>query len=133
MKKLLIFPPGWSPVGPYLALPILKSYLKEKENIEVSIKDLNIEFYDKILSADYIEKALNNIEEKNLSESEKITLQLIKMSSLNVDRAKEVFRGEEYFDLEKRNYAENIIKNALFIISKSIEGSTIDRKRLNLG
>lgn len=132
MKKLLIFPPGWSPVGPYLALPILKSYLKEKENIEVSIKDLNIEFYDKILSADYIEKALNNIEEKNLSESEKITLQLIKMSSLNVDRAKEVFRGEEYFDLEKRNYAENIIKNALFIISKSIEGSTIDLNQIQL-
>lgn len=49
MKKLLIFPPGWSPVGPYLALPILKSYLKEKENIEVSIKDLNIEFYDRNL------------------------------------------------------------------------------------
>ena len=129
MKKLLIFPPGWSPVGPYLALPILKSYLKEKENIEVSIKDLNIEFYDKILSADYIEKALNNIEEKNLSESEKITLQLIKMSSLNVDRAKEVFRGEEYFDLEKRNYAEIIIKKPKIIIIKSIKNTKLDVNR----
>lgn len=31
-KGLLVFPPGWSPVGPYLALPVLKSYLKEKIN-----------------------------------------------------------------------------------------------------
>lgn len=35
---MFIFPPGWSPVGPYLALPILKSYLREKEGLAVDIR-----------------------------------------------------------------------------------------------
>lgn len=44
-KTLLVFPPGWSPVGPYLALPVLKSYLQEVEQYKVDIVDLNVEFY----------------------------------------------------------------------------------------
>ena len=43
-KTLLVFPPGWSPVGPYLALPVLKSYLQEVEQYKVDIVDLNVEF-----------------------------------------------------------------------------------------
>lgn len=49
-KTLLVFPPGWSPVGPYLALPVLKSYLQEVEQYKVDIVDLNVEFYDDLLS-----------------------------------------------------------------------------------
>lgn len=45
-KTLLVFPPGWSPVGPYLALPVLKSYLQEVEQYKVDIVDLNVEFYE---------------------------------------------------------------------------------------
>lgn len=44
-KTLLVFPPGWSPVGPYLALPVLKSYLQEVEQYKVDIVDLNVELY----------------------------------------------------------------------------------------
>lgn len=43
-KTLLVFPPGWSPVGPYLALPVLKSYLQEVEQYKVDIVDLNVDF-----------------------------------------------------------------------------------------
>lgn len=43
-KTLLVFPPGWSPVGPYLALPVLKSYLQEVEQYKVDIVDLNVNF-----------------------------------------------------------------------------------------
>lgn len=47
-KTLLVFPPGWSPVGPYLALPVLKSYLQEVEQYKVDIVDLNVEFYGSV-------------------------------------------------------------------------------------
>lgn len=43
-KTLLVFPPGWSPVGPYLALPVLKSYLQEVEQYKVDIVDLTWNF-----------------------------------------------------------------------------------------
>ena len=37
-------------MGPYLALPVLKSYLQEVEQYKVDIVDLNVEFYDDLLS-----------------------------------------------------------------------------------
>jgi hypothetical protein len=100
MKKLLVFPPGWTPVGPYLALPILKSYLKERENIDIDIVDLNIEFYDELLSAERVRKSINIIKnEKSLNSRDKITYDLVKDSALKIELAKSIIRGKEYYDL----------------------------------
>lgn len=41
-------------MGPYLALPVLKSYLQEVEQYKVDIVDLNVEFYDDLLSTSYL-------------------------------------------------------------------------------
>lgn len=60
-KTLLVFPPGWSPVGPYLALPVLKSYLQEVEQYKVDIVDLNVEFYDDLLSYSMSKSAVKGI------------------------------------------------------------------------
>lgn len=60
-KTLLVFPPGWSPVGPYLALPVLKSYLQEVEQYKVDIVDLNVEFYDDLLFLDMSKSAVKGI------------------------------------------------------------------------
>ncbi|MDR1547615.1 MAG: B12-binding domain-containing radical SAM protein [Hungatella sp.] len=133
MKKLLIFPPGWTPVGPYLALPVLKSYLKERENIDISIADLNIEFYDELLSVKRVKESLEIIERQSLLKGrDKLTFNLVKDSALKIDIAKSIIRGKEYYDLQKREYAENILKNSLFVISKSIEGCSIDLNRIDL-
>jgi len=58
MKCILVFPPQWTPLNPHFALASLSSQLK-KNNCEVIIKDLNIEFYNKILSKEYLEASLN--------------------------------------------------------------------------
>lgn len=60
-KTLLVFPPGWSPVGPYLALPVLKSYLQEVEQYKVDIVDLNVEFYDASYLLDMSKSAVKGI------------------------------------------------------------------------
>ncbi|WP_207667611.1 hypothetical protein, partial [Lacrimispora algidixylanolytica] len=76
---MLVFPPGWTPVGPYLALPILKSYLKERENIDINIVDLNIDFYDELLSTERVKKALGIIKNESLlNDREQITYELVK-------------------------------------------------------
>ena len=62
-KTLLVFPPGWSPVGPYLALPVLKSYLQEVEQYKVDIVDLNVEFYDDLLSFRHVEECCKRYRE----------------------------------------------------------------------
>ena len=59
MKCILVFPPQWTPLNPHFALASLYSQLK-KNNCDVSIKDLNIEFYNKILTKNYLENSLIN-------------------------------------------------------------------------
>ncbi len=65
-------------MGPYLALPVLKSYLKERENIDISIADLNIEFYDELLSVKRVKESLEIIERQSLLKGrDKLTFNLV--------------------------------------------------------
>ena len=58
MKILLLFPPQWTPNSPYLALPLLSAQLRKK-GYETQIKDLNIEFFNRILSEKHLKKCLS--------------------------------------------------------------------------
>lgn len=55
---LMIFPVGWTPTSPYLALPLLKGYGETRSKI-IEIRDHNIEFYDWLLSNKVITPLLN--------------------------------------------------------------------------
>lgn len=133
MKSMLVFPPGWSPVGPYLALPVLKAYLKEKKGIDVCIRDLNVLFYDELLSKESILAALEKAKTaKWLSSKERLTIDLVKSSCHNVEWAKRVFRSEEYFDLDKREHAQNIFRNALYVLNHSDTKVTYSFNDINL-
>lgn len=51
MKILLLYPPQWTPNSPYLALPLLSAQLK-KYGYETKIRDINIEFFNFVLTKD---------------------------------------------------------------------------------
>ncbi len=55
MKTLLIFPPIWPPMAPYLAIPSLLGQL-ENEGFDAEAMDLSVEFYNDILKKSYLEK-----------------------------------------------------------------------------
>lgn len=57
MKVLLLFPPQWTPNSPYLALPLLSAQLK-RHGIDTEIRDLNIEFFNHILTESNLSKRL---------------------------------------------------------------------------
>lgn len=106
-------------MGPYLALPVLKSYLQEVEQYKVDIVDLNVEFYDDLLSYRHVEECCKRYRESkdSFSSNVQLTIELIQKSALNVDEAKDIFRSKRYFNLKERQYAENIFRNALYIIN----------------
>lgn len=60
MKILLIFPPQWAPFSPPLSLPVLTAYLR-KNGFDVLQKDANIEFYNYILTKDFIQKVKSQV------------------------------------------------------------------------
>ena len=53
MKCLLLFPPQWIPFNPHLAPAAIQSILTNTGN-EVLFKDLNVEFYNTILTPEFI-------------------------------------------------------------------------------
>lgn len=58
MKILLLYPPQWTPNSPYLALPLLSAQLK-KQGYETKIKDINIEFFNFILTKKNLQSCFN--------------------------------------------------------------------------
>ena len=86
-RILLIFPIGWVPTYPYLALPLLKGYLNTK-NVKVEIFDDNLNFYQTILSKSFFEFVKRRRTEWNITE--KYFFHLYK----NIDTYKEILQGK---------------------------------------
>lgn len=73
MEILLLFPPQWTPIDPYLSLPTLLGQLR-KEGYKSEAIDLNIEFYNDILKKSYINESIkkaSKIREEISEEAEK--------------------------------------------------------------
>ena len=51
MQVLLLFPPSWIPSQPFLSIPSLQAFLKKEGVKNVSIRDINIEIMDALLSS----------------------------------------------------------------------------------
>lgn len=76
MKILLIFPPQWTPLSPHFALPSLLGQLKNA-GFDTRILDLNIEFYNKILTRQHITESLN----KAFSDQDRLLKEISKVHS----------------------------------------------------
>lgn len=132
MKPVLIFPPGWTPFSPYLALPVLKGYLENK-GVEVFIWDINVDFYEYILSKDYLkrcylicEERFNAMNESCLCKDKDRYIKYSKGILFNrvaeeIEEAKLISRSEEYYDKSAKDKALSIISNAFFLINLANE------------
>lgn len=59
MKCLLLFPPQWIPFSPHLAGPAMQSILR-KNGHDVRLLDLNIAFYNRALTREFLHGAVKN-------------------------------------------------------------------------
>jgi len=133
MKVLLIFPPLWAAHRPYLSLPSLTAYLKDR-NIDVAQKDFNIEAYDLLLSESYLKAAgerlrvkFKALDSKNMlapGMEQQLYYSLFKAKSNigyiagQVEYAKSVLKNKDrFYDLETYLNAKNILVQAQTLIS----------------
>lgn len=109
MKSLLVFPPGWNPASPYLALPIIKSYLKENSNMDVDIKDTNVEFFDYIFTKSYLNKCLQRVNNNMLiCKKHNNTINMFKDSIEEIEFAKNTMRTYEYLKPHIRKHVDTM-------------------------
>ena len=110
MKILLLYPPQWTPNSPYLALPLLSAQLR-KHGFDTRIKDLNIEFFNFILTKENLQNCFD--EAKGFYDSFK----------------KSVF--EKYNDAEKNFQTYTFEEQMKLIKFKRIDEFVSDLKETN--
>ncbi len=129
----MIFPPEWVPTAPYLALPSLAAVLRQN-NIETVLKDINVEMYDHIFTPGFllfikgkIQDRLKELKrnEANLSaEDQELKQMLSDYQHIDLDyhiqkvtRAKHIMRSEEFYEVEKSEWALNAFREVMEYVS----------------
>ena len=138
MKKvMLIFPPEWVPTAPYLALPSLTAVLRQN-GIEVVQKDINVEMYDHFFTREYLEFTRDRIArrkkelklkqwEGKASQEDGEVLEMMKYYTRldldhhirKVERAKAIMRSQEFYEVDKAEWALNAFREVMEYISVS--------------
>jgi anaerobic magnesium-protoporphyrin IX monomethyl ester cyclase len=135
MKILLLFPPDWLPSEPYLSLPALTSVLRPAGH-EVIQKDINVEMYDMFFSRSFLEHVSNrmavelnhliHVEEQRALDEEESTLktqllqstpEVLTQLAFDSEKAKEILRGESFYDIDKLEWATNKLHQTMSRIS----------------
>ena len=135
MKILLLFPPDWLPSEPYLSLPALTSVLRPAGH-EVIQKDINVEMYDMFFSRPFLEQVSGRIKhelnhllhaqkQRTLNEEESaLKEQLLDCTSekfnqltSDAEEAKNILRGESFYDIDKLEWATNTLHHTMALIS----------------
>ena len=117
-KVLLVFPPVWPAVHPYLSLPCLTAFLKSG-GADVSQIDLNAEAWDKLLSPEGLKRAddrlrkefkLRKAADEEFSEDILPLLICAKQLIANIEQAKAIRRGSGFYNIEKYLWSKNQIE-----------------------
>ena len=143
LKTMLLFPPEWVPTAPYLALPSLTAVLRA-EGHEVIQKDVNIEMYDLFFSDTFLiwvmarmSMQLSRLGAKEMSagltdrEADQKALLEAKSAvdvmelAARAMKAKQIVRGEQFYDADKLEAALNTFREVMQYISAAYYPASI--------
>lgn len=136
MKKLLIFPPYWTISHPYLSLPCLISYLRNK-GTEVDVIDLNAKCLNKMFSSEFIEcckiRLESNLKLSNEENSSLETLALCEYVINNIDNAiKTLKNADKFYKIDQQENCKHVLDYAMHIISEAYSPLKISKYDFNI-
>lgn len=135
MKTLLVYPPQGHFTQPYLSIPSLAAYLRQKGLEDVGVLDLNIDAYDSFLTTARLRRSLERVRageglagleaKESLGFSEMERYQLLSEIALagdevagRIEEAKQVLRNREHFyDYQRYLWAGRTIEQGLRLFS----------------
>lgn len=134
-KVMLVFPPDWYPSEPYLSLPTLTAVLRAAGH-QVIQKDVNLEMYDWYFSEDFLKRVLRRVPQqldrlRKLSKKRELadweqdlrlalcecTREHIARLIEKAERAKQIIRGPEFYELDKLEWAITAFREVTATIS----------------
>ena len=145
-KCLILFPPQWSPFSPHLAPVAISSMIKDLSH-HCDIKDFNIEFYNEILTKDFLKKTLvknfnelivinkelkQSLDENKSADDYSLDFQikakkLLKLNNIRDNKLEETKRVIELIEAavsilknKEQFYNPDLIVNALAIVERAL-------------
>ncbi len=134
-KVMLIFPPDWYPSKPYLSLPTLTAFLRRAGHSVVQ-KDVNLEMYDWFFSENCLQFILEKVPKQldrlnKLSGEQRLTDEVKKLRQAlrectqpyitnlakKAESAKDIVRLQEFYNVDKLEYAMNVFHEVMCTIS----------------
>ena len=134
-KVMLIFPPDWYPSKPYLSLPTLTAFLR-KAGHSVVQKDVNLEMYEWFFSENCLKLILERVPKQldrlnKLSGEQRLTDEVKKLRQAlrectqpyitklakKAESAKDVVRSQEFYNVDKLEWAMNVFHEVMRTIS----------------
>ena len=123
MKIGLIFPPVWDCDRPYPSLAMLGAFLRQY-GYEVLIKDLNIELQNRMLSNEWINCVIDELEHVAINSSDNISRNVAEralalydgLGTVDINLAKNILRACEN-NISKIMSAKRLLKNVRYIVS----------------
>ena len=146
----LIFPPQGHFTQPYLALPCLKAWLVEQGFSDVRVRDLAIESYDYFLTPEYLqyatEKAAGHLDWETLDGQDELPFRDMRAwrsavesrltgqsVGANINAAKAVIRGPEFFEPERYVPAVRTLYAGLRLVSAAHYPSELTPHNFTMG
>ncbi len=131
MKISLLFPPTWHPSQPYLSIPSLTGFLNANGIHTVKQRDIGIELLDGLLTQEYGQRIYHRLSDKARELERQRTgetgpgsqehyarvIESLERFPYMVDKvelAKDLLRGEDFYDIEQ-------YRDSLFLIDKWLE------------
>jgi hypothetical protein len=117
MKVLLVFPPQFNPTQPYLSVPSLAARLRQ-EDIHVTARDLNVEFYQWALSRATVQEAAARVGAARDADEpvRELVERMGDFLSESVEEARAVFGSEdEFYDLGRYHWARTVVAQSLTV------------------
>ena len=134
-KVMMVFPPDWYPSEPYLSLPTLTAFLRRAGHHVVQ-KDVNLEMYDWFFSGEFLRLVINKVSQqmdrlKSLSRGRNLTVEEVELQQAlcecthsnitrlteKVESARAIVRSQEFYDVDKLEWAINVFREVTATIS----------------
>lgn len=148
MKVALFYPPVGNTGQPYLSTAALTAYLKQHGVSDVSQHDFNLTTIEALLSPERLQRAYRwcchylqkSSQRTGFSDIEAMQLQLSLQTMVqgpqvvrDIEKAKEVFRTEGFFDQKKYQHALDTVRAAYQVLSSRYFPTMINNQSLTMG
>jgi len=120
MKCCLLFPPQWSPLSPHCAPSSLASQLKHFGH-DVSVMDLNVEFYCAVLTKEYVNNSIDIALSMEAGLKNEVVAEYAKVTNPNELSQEVKLKAKKYLKIKELSEKIDIIRNTLNYLPAAVE------------